>query len=314
MAVFVVLEEINMKRLIIIVLISVMIVTVTINFATIANAETMIQTMAEINSDNASCLKEIDSTKPVSLVFCQRAVDKNRDRYYDISVKERMEIGEYTPIYTQIITIDKEAESRMIQFDCALPNDYRIVRDYDYNEKEYDKYDCGDLLVLNKDNEVIEVVSFDKAMDASNNIIDINVSVKKDSIIYEVNNTQHLDYPIVITATSHPNYYRYCYYTKTQVLYIRNRYSNSTLEYFISAILGIAGCHWSSVSPWGAAWSLICLNGGLYYTNKFNTWDKIYVNFAKNYAKIGFQFRWHSGHRCYYANGRLTCEYTYSKN
>lgn len=220
-----------------------------------------------------------------------------------------------------MITIENANAPKKYSFDFELPNGYSLVKDYDY-EDEYDNWDCGAIYVVDEKNEVVSTIDPAWAKDAKGNNVYTYYEVKGNTLVQHVDFDANSVFPIVADPTSHPNKYTYIYYTKDQVKAIRDQYTS--VPSFKDIIKGSAeiGCSLAgyaatgllqAIGVLGTAWGFIDLMGTCYNVSKYNTWNNIYKNFEKKYAKVMLTWKYHPGKRCYAPNGNLKVTYVSSK-
>ncbi len=182
--------------------------------------------------------------QPESLVFDKDIVLLNQSNTIEISVTAKVEFGSPVLAFTQKMVKEKSPQSGKIECDCHLPMGYRLVEDYDYSEYWYDKFDCGDIYVLNERGEVAEVVSVDSVKDSFGNDLKVDISIHENVITYDIGGSTVVGEanPVILTSTSHPNYSKTRYMNSAAIKSERDRYTGSNLDYAVSGIvlLGIS--------------------------------------------------------------------------
>ena len=58
---------------------------------------------------------------------------------------------------------------------------------------------------------------------------------------------------------------------------------------------------------------LLDIAKGMNKEDAIKTWDKIYDNFCRSYARIAATYKYNPGKRCYYPTGKLECSYRWCK-
>lgn len=237
-------------------------------------------------------------------------VAEEEDMAVSVQVLEEEEDNIVLSAVRTMLTIDNADAPNEYHFDFNLPTGYYLIKDTDYND-EYDEDDCGAVFIFNQNNEVVNVIDPAWAIDANGVNVQTTYSINGNILIQKVEFDENSAFPIIADPTSHPNKTKVYYLTKKQVLKVRDVYSGSTAAEICSYIVSLALLPAGYVI--GAGWATITFMGNTYYTYKFNTWDKIYTNFKKNYAKISATWKWHSGKRTYRPTGKMSCTYVNSK-
>lgn len=190
-------------------------------------------------------------------------------------------------------------------FDYALPNGYTIKEDYQVSDA-FDASDCGNLLILNRQGEVISTVEPLSAVDAGGKTVKVKREISGDIVTYSILVDSDTIFPVVASTTTHPDIYETKKLTRSEVLDVRNNYSGTVVG-VVGKILGFIPLGLGSY-----VWHMISFNADNYYTKNYETWDNIYTSFPVSwatYACVKFRYRWHQGHKSYYPSGNLSCTY-----
>ena len=216
--------------------------------------------------------------------------------------------------YSFVINNEDELNGYLIDF--GLAEGEILVSDYEY-EGYLDEYDCGNYFIIDENENIAAVIEPLAVYDKNGKAIKAKFNIINNKISFEVLDQQGLDFPIILVTTSHPTRYEYRYFTRSQVRTMRDNYTESTVKFVldgIACVLGLADGLPLALNVTGNIWCIMRIMSSYYNTIQFNTWDNIYVNFSKNYAKVAFPYTWHTGHRSYYPHGNLVCTYTQSNS
>lgn len=258
--------------------------------------------VTQLNRSTSSFLVGIQQQE--SLVFDNDIVQLNQSDNLEISVTAKMEIGSPVLAFTQKMVIEKRPQSGKIEYDCHLPMGYQLVEDYEYSEDRYDRFDCGDIYVLNERGEVVEVVSVDSVQDSYGNEIKVDISIQENVITYDIGGNTFLgeSNTVILTSTSHPNYSKTRYMNSAAIKSERDRYTGSNFDYAVSGIvlLGISRINGTI----GATYTIVSVSCSIYEAWQYSKWNSFYIhsiNYPKDkYLKVTTTWHYHSGKRCYY--------------
>lgn len=219
-----------------------------------------------------------------------------------------------SPYLRTMIILRNPLAPTKYSFEFSLPNDCSLIEDYDYKDDGDSVFSTdhnGSIYVVNNENEILATIDPGWGKDANGQPVKTYYTIEDNTLVQNVEISPNNVFPIVIDPTEHPTRYEYRYLTKAQVKTIRNEYTNYSVDTIIQAIGRLLEKILSG-SILGSAWSIIKLVAMNYNVTEYSTWNTIYVNFQKNYAKIAFPYEWHSGHRSYYPHGILKCTYVNS--
>ncbi|WP_425757249.1 hypothetical protein ACPW7J_06260 [Ihubacter sp. rT4E-8] len=229
-----------------------------------------------------------------------------------LSVQVIEEPVDFSYIQSTVILKDFSAP-KSFSYQYNLPEGYQLVRDSEYG-LESGKQSTGAIFVVNAYNEVINVIELMPAVDANGKKVEADYVLKDTTLSMRIKPDTNTTYPIIVPLVDHPNRIKTTYMTKSEVLDVRNKFKTSTesnaFSYLISVVLSLV----KDMSIVGIAWGTVTFMGTQYNSKKFETWDKFYVEFKKNYAKIDATYKWHPGQRSYYPTGSLKCTYVAGKS
>jgi len=236
--------------------------------------------------------------------------DTSEDVAVTVQALSEERAGETFEAVRTMVTIENADAPNEYAFDFDLPPGYRLVKDTELSD-ELDEYDCGAIYVLDDQGETVNAVDPAWAKDANGNDIETYYRIEGNVLIQVVEFDQDSVFPIVADPTSHPNKTKIIYMTKSQVRTARDKYTESTYVKIGKYIISLA----TIPANWliGGGWTTICFAGEYYNSKKYNTWDKIYDNFCRSYARIAATYKYHPGKRCYYPTGKLECSYRWCK-
>lgn len=110
-----------------------------------------------------------------------------------------------------MVTIENADAPKEYGFDFDLPQGYRLISDYDYVD-EYDEWDCGQVFIVDKNNEIVSTIEPAWAKDANGNDIATDYRIVGNTLIQNVAFDKNSTFPIIADPTSHPTKYTH-YYT-----------------------------------------------------------------------------------------------------
>lgn len=110
-----------------------------------------------------------------------------------------------------MITIENANAAKEYQFDFDLPEGYSLISDYDYKDS-HDKWDCGDIYIIDENNNIMATIDAAWAKDANGQNIETYYKVKGNSLIQHITFDNNTAFPIIADPTAHPTKYTH-YYT-----------------------------------------------------------------------------------------------------
>ncbi len=129
-----------------------------------------------------------------------------------------------------LITINNSNAPQKYSFDFELPENYNLVKDYDYA----DEFDCGQVFVVNNENETICTIDPAWAKDADGENLETYYEIEGNTLIQVVCFDQNTAFPVIADPASHPNKTSY-YYDKTGIKNLRDKYTELGYDVFIVA-------------------------------------------------------------------------------
>lgn len=190
-----------------------------------------------------------------------------------------------------LITIENSNAPKQFDFEFNLPEGYRLVKDYDY-EDNYDEYDCGQVFIVNDLNETVCTVDPAWAKDANGEKLESYYEIEGSTLRQVICFDENTAFPVVADPTSHPNKTSNYYYTKAGIKKLRDKYTELDASTFYSGIITCAAFYMQPIA--GVCSSFVFLNQ-LYGGYKYTSWNAVYIHFEKNYAKVSVTFRWRNG-------------------
>lgn len=190
-----------------------------------------------------------------------------------------------------LITIENMRAPREYSFIFDLPENYSLVKDYDYAD-DYDEYDCGQVFVVNDKNETICTIDPAWAKDANGVDLESYYKIDGNTLTQVVCFNEKTVFPVVADPTSHPNKTSNYYYSKAGIKKLRDKYTELDYATFYNGIITCASYY---VQPFAGVCSTFVFLNQLYSGFKYASWNSVYINFKKNYAKVSVIFRWRNG-------------------
>lgn len=191
-----------------------------------------------------------------------------------------------------LVKIESVEAPREYLFDFKLPKGYRLIMDYNYDEEEMDEYDCGAVFVLNSNDEVVSTIEPAWAKDAKGKNISTYYEVEGNSLIQFVDFDYNTEFPVIADPTSHPNKTSEYFFTKSGIKELRDKYTDLSYSTFYSGIITCAAYY---TQPCAGVCSTFVFLNQVYSGFKYSSWNAVYANFKKSYAKVSVVFRWRYG-------------------
>lgn len=226
--------------------------------------------------------------------------------------------GEIFESVKTLVTIESFDAPKAYNFDFDLPEGYRLVRDYDYDDG-YDDDDCGQIFIIDNHNEIICTIDPAWAKDANGKSVDSHYKIDGSTLIQVVEFNENTAFPVVADPKSHPDKWVKAYYTKSEVEKIRDKYTSDDndkvrlgkglAKYGVGMVIALSKKISTAV---GVAWDTVWFLQDTYKSTQYATWKKIHKGFEKKkYACVAGKERWHRK-GAYVATGRLKVSYTNS--
>ncbi|MCI7680482.1 hypothetical protein ACQQ9V_06515 [Hornefia butyriciproducens] len=206
------------------------------------------------------------------------------------ALKERKNGTQYETVKT-LVTIENANAPRKYNFKFDLPSGYHLVKDYDYDD-EFDEYDCGQIFVIDDQDEAICTIDPIWAKDANGDALETQYEISGNTLTQVVNSNGSTAYPVVTGMATHPNKHSTYYLTKSGVKKMRDKYGGKDNNAIYEGLLVCSSISNASIA--GVATAMYVGNK-LYIASKYSTWNRHYLDFEKKYAKVVVTFKWRNG-------------------
>lgn len=228
------------------------------------------------------------------------------------------------------VVIDNSNASHQYTFAFELPDGFKLCTADDYNriqaeyyehnkkelidsgmsEDEYKarlselKVSSGEVYIVDKDNEIVEVIGKAWAKDANGYDVETSYEIEDNKLIQNVEFDENSLFPIVADPETHPTKYKYFSLKKANVKTLRDKYASSSRSVIVGYIASVAVTSFSVAS---VAIASVTFASNLYSVEQHKLWTKVYDGFKKsnNMVKIRVTYTWNGLHKAYAPSNKV---------
>lgn len=190
-----------------------------------------------------------------------------------------------------LVAMNNANAPKEYDFTFDLPEGYRLVKDYDYND-EFDEYDCGQIFVVNDQDETVCTIDPAWAKDANGEVVETMYEINGTTLTQIVNTDENTAYPVVTSSASHPNKTSVYYLKKAGVKDLRDKYTEQGALKLCTGLVATAASYKQPVV--GVCKTFVFINE-TYSGYKYASRNSVYAKVGKKYAKVAVIFRWRNG-------------------
>ena len=166
------------------------------------------------------------------------------------------------------------------------------------------KVSSGEVYIVDKDNEIVEVIGEAWAKDANGYDVETSYEVEGNKLIQNVEFDENSVFPIVADPETHPTKYKYFSLKKANVKTLRDKYASSSRSVIVGYIVSVAVTSFSVAS---VAIASVTFASNLYSVEQHKLWTKVYDGFKKsnNMVKIRVTYTWNGLHKAYAPSNKV---------